>query len=61
MCFANSVVTSDPAGNRKLDKALSSGRIDGAIATVMAIGASVKDKPPMEAASVYGSRGLLLI
>jgi phage terminase large subunit-like protein len=61
MCFANCVVTSDPAGNRKLDKMLSSGRIDGAVATVMAIGASVKDMPQTEGPSVYGSRGLLLL
>lgn len=38
MCMANSVVTSDPAGNRKLNKAKSSGRIDGAVALAMARG-----------------------
>jgi phage terminase large subunit-like protein len=32
MCAANAVVTSDPAGNRKLDKSKASGRIDGMVA-----------------------------
>lgn len=36
MCAANSVVTSNPAGDRKLDKAKATGRIDGMIALAMA-------------------------
>jgi len=36
MCAANAVVTSDPAGNRKLDKGKSNGRIDGMVALAMA-------------------------
>lgn len=36
MCAENSVVTQDPAGNRKLDKAKSRGRIDGMVALAMA-------------------------
>ncbi|EKF39924.1 phage terminase [Nitratireductor indicus C115] len=36
MCAANAVVTSDPAGNRKLDKAKATGRIDGMVALTMA-------------------------
>lgn len=36
MCAANAVVRSDPAGNRKLDKERSRGRIDGMIALAMA-------------------------
>lgn len=39
MCAANSVVIKDAAGNRKLDKAKSTGRIDGMVALVMAMGA----------------------
>ena len=39
MCAANAVVQSDPAGNRKLAKHKSSGRIDGMVALAMAIGA----------------------
>lgn len=38
MCAANAVVTKDPAGNRKLDKAKASGRIDGMQALAMACG-----------------------
>lgn len=38
MCAANAVVRKDPAGNRKLDKAKSTGRIDGMVAAVMARG-----------------------
>lgn len=39
MCAANAVATSDPAGNRKLDKSKATGRIDGMVALAMAIGA----------------------
>jgi len=38
MCAANAVVQTDPAGNRKLTKAKSAGRIDGMIALAMAMG-----------------------
>jgi phage terminase large subunit-like protein len=38
MCAANAVVTSDPAGNRKLNKAKAAGRIDGMVALTMAFG-----------------------
>lgn len=38
MCFSNAVVVKDPAGNRKFTKAKASGRIDGAVATAIAIG-----------------------
>ena len=40
MCMANAVVQRDPAGNRKLDKARSRGRIDGAVALTMAASAA---------------------
>lgn len=36
MCAANAVVTANPAGDRKLDKAKATGRIDGMITLVMA-------------------------
>lgn len=36
MCAANAVVHRDPAGNRKLDKARSRGRIDGMVSLAMA-------------------------
>jgi phage terminase large subunit-like protein len=38
MCAANAVVQADPAGNRKLAKDKSSGRIDGMVALAMAVG-----------------------
>ena len=38
MCAANAVATRDPAGNRKLDKAKATGRIDGLVALTMARG-----------------------
>jgi phage terminase large subunit-like protein len=40
MCIANSVIERGDAGNRKLSKKRSTGRIDGAIALVMALGAA---------------------
>jgi phage terminase large subunit-like protein len=38
MCAANAVVTTDPAGNRKLNKAKAAGRIDGMVGLTMAFG-----------------------
>jgi phage terminase large subunit-like protein len=43
MCAANAVVIKDPAGNRKLDKAKSTGRIDGMVALVMARGVAAAE------------------
>ena len=43
MCAGNAVVKTDPAGNRKLDKARSAGRIDGMVALAMARGAAAAD------------------
>ena len=40
MCMANCVLERDAAGNRKLNKKRSSGRIDGAVALAMAIAAA---------------------
>lgn len=37
MCAANAIVQSDPAGNRKLAKDKSTGRIDGMVALTMAV------------------------
>lgn len=42
MCAANAVVTLDPAANRKLDKAKSTGRIDGMVSLVMAMGVAAQ-------------------
>lgn len=43
MCVANATVATDPAGNRKFEKAKSSGRIDGAVALAMAIAVATSD------------------
>ena len=43
MCAANAVITKDAAGNRKLDKAKATGRIDGLVALAMAFGAFTKE------------------
>lgn len=46
-CAANAIAVSDPAGNRKLDKAKSTGRIDGMVALAMALTQATKggDEP----------------
>jgi len=41
-CAANAVATKDPSGNRKLDKAKATGRIDGLQALAMAFGVASK-------------------
>jgi phage terminase large subunit-like protein len=38
MCAAGAVAVRDPAGNRKLDKAKATNRIDGIVALTMALG-----------------------
>lgn len=52
MCMANAVTVTDPAGNRKLDKRKSTGRIDGAIALTMAMGIAAKG-PQAEPPKTY--------
>ena len=51
MCAANAVVQSDPAGNRKLAKHKSAGRIDGMVALAMAV--SVAGTDGLEADASY--------
>lgn len=53
MCAANAVVTLDPAGNRKLDKARSTGRIDGMVSLVMARGVAAQDASEPEPVSPW--------
>lgn len=48
MCAANACVQMDPAGNRKLNKQKSAGRIDGLQALAMAMGAASSDAPAEE-------------
>ena len=60
MCAANAVVQSDPAGNRKLAKNKSSGRIDGMVALAMAASVAATYEPE-DKTSVYEQRGVLMI
>lgn len=57
MCMANARIEKDAAGNRKMNKAKATGRIDGAVALTMAIGASVKAQEK----SYYADGGELVI
>lgn len=55
MCAANAVVTKDPAGGRKLDKAKAAGRIDGMVALTMAFGiAPLEGAPVLDLAAMVG-------
>lgn len=58
-CLSNAVTMTDPAGNRKLVKDKSRGRIDGAVALSMAVG--VAARTPVKKPSVYASRGLVAV
>lgn len=53
MCCANAIAVRDPAGNRKLDKAKSTGRIDGMTALAMALGRAVGTAAEDTGESVY--------
>ena len=45
MCAANATVQTDPAGNRKLSKSKSHGRIDGMVALAMAVAVAEASMP----------------
>lgn len=48
MCAANATVQTDPAGNRKLSKSKSHGRIDGMVALAMAVAVAEASMPVAE-------------
>jgi phage terminase large subunit-like protein len=48
MCASNAVIDRDPAGNRKLSKKRSTGRIDGMVALVMAFGVTPLKAPAFD-------------
>ena len=54
----NVYVKTDPAGNIKMDKEKSTERIDGAVATVMALDRAIRNK---QTDSVYNGRGIIVI
>lgn len=56
---SNAIVVADPAGNRKLDKAKSRMRIDGAVSSTMVIG--LQARMAEQGISVYEERGLRTI
>jgi Virulence-associated protein E-like domain len=54
-CAANAVVTRDPAGGRKFDKAKSSGRIDALVALAMALSlALLRSAKPIDIEALIG-------
>lgn len=53
MCAANSVTQTDPAGNRKLSKSRSRGRIDGMVALCMALAVAATEDAEPQFDSVY--------
>lgn len=52
-CAANAIAVKDPAGNRKLDKSKSTGRIDGIVALAMAIGQATKTEDDTSAINAF--------
>lgn len=56
----NVCVRTDPAGNIKMDKSKSTEKIDGSVATVMALDRAIRNKGETSD-SVYDSRGLLIL
>ena len=55
-CLANVAISSDPAGNQKIDRQRAREKVDGAVALAMAIG--VASAAP--AGSIYEERGSFL-
>jgi phage terminase large subunit-like protein len=56
MCMANARIEKDAAGNRKMNKAKATGRIDGAVALAMAIG--ISKAPELNGPSIYENQEL---
>lgn len=55
----NVCVRRDPAGNEKPDKEKSTEKIDGAVATIMALDRAIRNGNSQE--SVYDNRGILVL
>lgn len=56
----NIVIRTDPAGNIKADKEESTEKIDGAVATIMALDRAIRCGNS-NVASVYDERGILFL
>ena len=57
--LSNVSLRTDPAENIKVDKARSTEKVDGIVATVMALGEYMTDESPGD--SVYNERGLIAL
>lgn len=57
----NIYIRQDPAGNIKCDKAKSTEKIDGAIATIMALDRAIRCGVLPQPRSIYDERGLLVL
>jgi phage terminase large subunit-like protein len=57
----NIYIKTDPAGNIKPDKEKSTEKIDGAVATIMALDRAIRCGPGNSGDSVYDERGLIII
>ena len=57
MCAYNVMVSTDPAGNRKLDKAKSNGRIDGIVALAM----TMSQNPEEEEVGYWPDQGVVAL
>lgn len=53
MCAANAIIVQDAAGNRKMDKSKSTGRIDGMVSLAMAVGVMALDAAESGAVSPW--------
>jgi phage terminase large subunit-like protein len=53
-CFMNATIVTDDAGNRKLSKEKSTGRIDAAVALTMAVGVAPLQDKPLDIESLIG-------
>ena len=56
----NIFIRTDPAGNIKPDKGKSTERIDGAVATIMALDRALRNEG-QRGSSIYDERGLLVL
>jgi phage terminase large subunit-like protein len=52
-CAANTVIVADPANNRKPAKDKSTGRIDGIVAAIMAIGKSINPEEEVKSGIIF--------
>lgn len=57
----NIFIKRDPAGNIKMDKEKSTEKIDGAVATVMALNLAIRCGSGEAESSVYDERDLLVL